>query len=60
MENKMFDISVYSGKEDGCIYIEQSGGGFEDSNLIKIHPDQVDILIKWLEKERTKLSGEIY
>lgn len=57
MENKMFDMSVYS-KEDGYIYIEQSAGGFEDSDLIKIHPEQVDILIKWLINAKNEIANE--
>lgn len=55
----MFDICVYVGKEGDYIYIEQSSNGVQrNDDQIAVHPDQVDILIKWLQKAKDELMNK--
>jgi len=59
MDNKMFDIRVFTEKESDCIYIEQSSNGVQrNDDQIAVHPDQVDILIKWLQKAKDELMNK--
>ena len=53
-EREMQQIKVYVGKDDN-IWIEQSSYGNEDSIII-IHPDQVDLLVKWVSDIKKELQ----
>lgn len=52
MEREMLDLKV-SIDEDDYIIITQSGDNCDD--MIKVHPDQLPILIKWLQAARDEL-----
>jgi hypothetical protein len=51
MEKEMTDLKVYV-SDKGFICMEQSAGGYDDPSAIAIHPDQVDILVQWLQKAK--------
>lgn len=51
MEREMLDLKV-SIDEDDYIIITQSGDNYDD--MIKVHPDQLPILIKWLQEIRNE------
>ena len=51
MEREMLDLKV-SIDEDDYIIITQSGDN--DDDIIKVHPDQLPILIKWLQEIRNE------
>ena len=51
MEREMLDLKV-SIDEDDYIIITQSGDNCDD--MIKVHPDQLPILIKWLQEIRNE------
>ena len=51
MEKEMLDLKVYIDDND-YIIITQSGDRNDD--VIKVHPDQLPILIKWLEAARNE------
>ena len=51
MEREMLDLKV-SIDEDDYIIITQSGDNYDDE--IKVHPDQLPILIKWLQEIRNE------
>ena len=42
--------------EDGDICITQESPGFEKPNEIIIHPEQIDLLVKWLFEVRDELQ----
>ena len=53
MNKKMEDISVRT--NDGLIEISQPDTTVSDVLPIFIHPDQVDLLVKWLHEARDEL-----
>lgn len=53
MERKMWPIKVEADSQ-GFIRISQEIGTFEDEDTIIIHPDQVDLLIKWIDDARNE------
>jgi hypothetical protein len=53
---KKMEHVVVSTKE-GMIHLEQPDPMLENYPII-IHPDQVPVLIKWLEEAREELSAE--
>lgn len=59
MDKKMFTMRVYTKKESDYIYIQQtSDEAQENNNQISIHPDQIDVLIQWLEKARAEIFNK--
>jgi len=42
--------------EDGDILIQRSVSLGHEKEMIVIHPDQVDLLIRWLQEERASLQ----
>ncbi len=55
MEHKTWQFEVKP-TEDGYICISQQAGGFEADEEIILHPEQVDLLVKWLYEVREKLQ----
>ena len=53
MKKKVFDIEIET-TNDGYIDLWQSDFGHEDDH-VRIHPDQVDMLINWLKEAKKKL-----
>jgi hypothetical protein len=53
MHRKMEELGVATTSE-GFIDITQPAGHQEDS-VIRVHPDQVELLTKWLEEARAEL-----
>ena len=53
MNKKMFDLEV-DASDDGYIDLIQHDPAGED-DYIRIHPDQVDLLIQWLKEAREQL-----
>lgn len=43
--------------ENGLIYITQESHGTYDQ-VVCLHPDQVDILIRWLQEARNELETD--
>ena len=56
MEKMMWDLGVGI-SEDGYICISQKDGYMQDDTNILVHPDQVDILTKWLNEAKEKLQN---
>ena len=55
MERKMWPIEIET-TDQGFICISQDVGPMEDDPYIMIHPDQVDLLIQWLNDARDELQ----
>lgn len=51
MERKMWPIEV-TVDDQGFIRVSQDLGPFEEPETIVIHPDQVDLLIQWINAAR--------
>ena len=56
MENKMWPIEVTK-TEQGYIRISQDVGSFDEEESIMLHPDQIDLLVKWLNKAKDELQN---
>ena len=57
MEKKQaerFSIDV----DDDLIFITQDNDYDEPKDVIRIHPDQVDLLVKWLLIAKSDLAGK--
>ena len=54
MEKNLFDIKVYT-SDKGYICIEQEDFG-NDASVIILHPEQIDLLYKWLKEAKADLS----
>lgn len=57
MEKKLFDLSVSTTELDGYIIIMQTNASDNDDK-IAIHPDQVDLLVKWLAEARDAINSQ--
>lgn len=55
MNKDMFDLNV-STTEDGKICISQSAPFEEDDDMIIFHPEQSDLLIKWILEAKEELD----
>ncbi len=55
MERKMWPIEIET-TDQGFICISQDAGPMEDDPYILLHPDQVDLLIQWLNDAREELQ----
>lgn len=53
MDKQMQDVRVRV--FSGDVYIEQSSMECLNNISISVHPDQIDLLIKWLEEARDDL-----
>jgi len=53
MEKHMLEVKVYTA-EDGCICIEQEIP-HTDTYPISLNPEQVDIVIKWLQEAKNEI-----
>lgn len=53
-KKQMEQVEIYTSKE-GYIVLSQPNFGDDDSKII-IHPDQVGILIKWLQDLKRELK----
>lgn len=58
MEKKMEPLEVKT-TTDGAIDIIQGfyGPGDEDAHVVRITPDQVETLVKWLKEAKAELVG---
>ena len=56
MDNRMETVAVVT--RDGMIWVEQ-GNHPEDNAAIMLHPDQVPLLIKWLQQALAEVSGVV-
>lgn len=54
-EKETFQFKVYSGG-NGDVCISQQVD-CDDDNVIIIHPEQIDLLIKWLNETRDELQA---
>lgn len=41
--------------EEGHIHIRQAYPGEQDTSVVILHPEQIDLLIKWLKQAQTLL-----
>lgn len=57
MERKMWPIEVEI-NDQGLICISQDVGPLEDDPYILLHPDQVDLLIQWLNDAKDELQRQ--
>jgi len=57
MEKKLFDIKVYTSDEN-YICIEQEDFG-HDNAVILLHPDQIELLFKWLKEAQQEIIKEL-
>jgi len=57
MEKKLFDIKVYNSDEN-YICIEQEDFG-HDNAVILLHPDQIELLFKWLKEAQQEIIKEL-
>jgi len=55
-EKEMWQVKVYAGQE-GHICISQPDFGSDD-HIIFIHPEQTDLLIKWLQETKAELEND--
>lgn len=55
MERRTWPFEVKA-TEEGYICISQDAGSFDDDDVILLHPEQVDLLIKWLNDVREHLQ----
>jgi hypothetical protein len=55
MEKRMEAVTVKTGKE-GNILIEQEYVGNDQPNVIEITPDQVDVIVQWLQEAKAELQ----
>jgi hypothetical protein len=53
----MLQVKVYIG-DNGNICISQGDFGNTEPSIIAIHPEQVDLLIKWLQKAKKESKKE--
>ena len=53
MKRKMRNIAVFM-NENGNLAVVQDNG-MDDDEEVEVHPDQVDVLIKWLCEVRDEL-----
>lgn len=49
---KQFSVSIEDSK---YIIISQEAGYMEEDDYIRLHPEQVDLLIKWLNEAKAEL-----
>ena len=54
VEREMQQLKVYV-SENGYICLQQECFGTDDS-IISVHPDQVDLLLKWLKEAKDELQ----
>jgi hypothetical protein len=54
-DHEMQQVRVYT-SETGNICIQQSDFGSDDA-IICIHPDQADLLIKWIKEAKDELQN---
>jgi|GEM_PF-4931467 hypothetical protein len=54
MEKRMTQVKVYI-SDDNYICIEQDNFGNDDS-IIAIHPEQVELLVKWLNEAKSNIK----
>ncbi len=52
----MASITVYTGDRDKCIYISQEHQ-IDDDAIVYIYPDQLDLLIEWLQEAKRSLQN---
>ena len=55
MEKRMTAVKVWT-KDDGVIYIEQEIPQ-DDNAIIGIYPDQVELLIQWLNEAKESIKN---
>lgn len=55
MEKKMLPVEVKK-TEQGYICISQDLGAFEEEPYILLHPEQIDLLVKWINEVKEELQ----
>jgi hypothetical protein len=51
----MTDVKVWT-RDDGLIYIEQEIPQ-DDNTIVGIYPEQIDLLIQWLQEARESIKN---
>jgi hypothetical protein len=54
MEKRMEAIDVWT--RDGAVFVAQDKG-IDRNGVVKISPDQVPLVVEWLQAARTELSS---
>lgn len=54
MDKIMYGVKVYT-SEEGFICLEQEDFG-HDNSIILLHPDQIDLIFKWMQEARQTLK----
>lgn len=52
MKKSVYQLSL-STDDDGTILLEQQDNSGNDPSVIAIHPDQIEMLIGWLQEARS-------
>ena len=55
MDKEMMEVEVYT--QEGAVIIEQSLPFYNGSDVIMLSPDQIDVVITWLQEAKEELSG---
>lgn len=57
MNKEMLPVKVEK-TEEGCICISQDFGAYEEEHSILLHPEQIDLLVKWINEVKEELQGQ--
>ena len=57
MKKHMEEVSVQT-SEEGKILIVQANAVGDHDDTISLEPDQVDVIVKWLQEAKTELENK--